>query len=264
MKVVYYLCVCTCGFLLRLHTENILPCFVVFNDKDRFAGKSSLLNSKYVVLYWPLIKLILDGKSRGIMELNKIEFIAMNNPVRRLVQKHIEFKRFEKYIVKHNVTLCDSTILDAGCGSGFSSKIIAKRFCPKELIAFDYMPEQIQLAKKRNPYAEYYVDDITAIQQSAEKFDAAFVFGILHHVPGWRTALDELYRVIKDGGYLFIFEVNDKGVLFVDKYLGFHHPPEARFSWEQFVKALIDSGFIIEEQSRLVFKNLRAYVCRKN
>ncbi len=197
------------------------------------------------------------------MELNKIEFMAMNNPIRRLSQKHIEFKRFKKYIVKQNVQLSNTTILDAGCGSGYSSKLIAKHFYPKELIAFDFMPQQIEIAKKKNPYAKYYVDDITAIHQPSEKFDAAFVFAILHHVPKWKQALDELYRVIKKGGYLFIWEVNDKGVLFVDKYLKFHHPPEARFSREQFSKALIDANFIIKEQSKLVFNALQAYVCIK-
>ncbi len=198
------------------------------------------------------------------MKLNKAEFMAMNNPVRRLSQKYIEFKCFEKYVLKHNITLSDSTILDAGCGSGYSSKLISKRFSPKELIAFDYMPEQIEIAKKKNPYAQYYVDDITSINQPDEKFDAVFVFGILHHVPGWKKAVDELYRVIKKGGHFCIFEVNDKGVLFVDKYLKFHHPPEARFSWEQFSKALVDSNFIIEEESKLVFNCFCAYMSKKD
>ncbi len=197
------------------------------------------------------------------MELNKIEFIAMNNPVRRLSQKYIEFKRFEKYISRQNIELLNSTVLDAGCGSGYSSKLIAKRFRPKELISFDYMPEQIAIAKKKNPYAEYYVDDITAVKQPDEKFDAVFVFEILHHVPNWKQAIDELYRVIKKGGYLFICEVNDKGISFVDRYMKFHHPPEARFSWEEFSKALITANFIIEKQSKLVFKCFRAYICKK-
>ncbi len=198
------------------------------------------------------------------MELNTIEFIAMNNPVRRLSQKYIEFKRFEKYISKQNITLLNSTILDAGCGSGYSSKLIAKRFCPQELISFDYMPEQIAIAKKKNPYAAYYVDDITAIKQPTEKFDAVFVFEILHHVPNWKQAVNELYRVIKKGGYLFICEVNDKGVSFVDTYLKFHHPQEAKFSWEEFSETLIAANFTIKEQSTLIFKCFRSFICKKD
>ncbi|PIE52442.1 SAM-dependent methyltransferase [Candidatus Fermentibacteria bacterium] len=197
------------------------------------------------------------------MKLNKIEFLAMNNPIRRFSQKHIEFKRFKEYISKQDTTLFNSTILDTGCGSGFSSKLISENFFPKELIAFDYMPEQIEIAKKKNPYAKYSVDDITNISQPNEKFDAVFVFEILHHVPNWKQAIKELYRVIRTGGHLFICEVNNEGVRFVDKYFKFHHPEEARFTWKQFSNALTESNFAIEEQSKLVFSCIRSYMCRK-
>ncbi len=207
----------------------------------------------------------IDKENKGeSMKLNRIEFLAMNNPIRRLSQKHIEFKRFEKFISKQNISLKNATILDAGCGSGYSSKLISKRFKPKELIAFDFMPEQIKIAKKKNPYAKYHVDDITSISQPDEKFDATFVFGILHHVPDWKQGIKELYRTLKKGGYLFAFEVNDKGVLFVDKYLKFSHPPEANFNWKEFSKSLTDANFTIAEESKLVFECFRAFACRKD
>ncbi len=126
------------------------------------------------------------------------------------------------------------------------------------------MTEQIQLARKNNPCATYYVDDVTSIQQPAEKFDAVFVFGVLHHVPEWRLAIDELYRVLKKGGHLLILEVNDKGVRFADNYLGYHHPKEGMFTWAEFSRSLGHSGFTIEEQSKLVVDYYRSYMCKKN
>jgi ubiquinone/menaquinone biosynthesis C-methylase UbiE len=96
--------------------------------------------------------------------------------------------------------------------------MISKRYAPKELIAFDFMPEQIERAGKKDPRGNYFVGDVTDIQLPSNKFDAAFVFGILHHVPDWEEAIRELYRVFAGGGVLLIEEVNSTGVAFVNKY----------------------------------------------
>ncbi len=197
------------------------------------------------------------------MKLNNREFSDMNSGIRRFSQKHIEFRKFVKFIKKHNITLSNAVILDAGCGSGYSSNLIYNTFHPQKLISFDFMPEQIELAKKNNPYAIYYVDDVSCIQQPEETFDAVFVFGILHHVPKWKEAINELNRVIKKGGYLFIEEVNDKGVIFADKYLKYHHPKEGMFTWNEFSTALRQSGFSIEKESKLMIDYYRSFLCKK-
>lgn len=42
----------------------------------------------------------------------------MNNPLRRWLQKNIEFKTFKEFLDKRNFSLEGKVILDAGCGSG--------------------------------------------------------------------------------------------------------------------------------------------------
>ncbi len=58
------------------------------------------------------------------MRLSKAEFLAMNNPVRRYVQKHLELKIIREHLKKHNFSLEGKIILDAGCGSGYSTQLI--------------------------------------------------------------------------------------------------------------------------------------------
>ena len=100
------------------------------------------------------------------MRLSMFEFMAMNNPVRKFIQEHIEFKTFNQYLEKRDINLYRKIIMDVGCGSGYSTELILKKYTPSKLIAFDLMPEQISLAKKRNIPVDFYVGDATKINIS--------------------------------------------------------------------------------------------------
>lgn len=197
------------------------------------------------------------------MRLSRVEFVAMNNPIRRWIQKRIEFRFLKKFLERHNIDLTSGLILDVGCGSGYSTKLIGSQYIPRELVAFDIMPKQIELAKKRYKEARFFVGDVTEIKSPSNKYDAVFVFGILHHVPEWKVALREIYRVLKPKGVLLIEEVNRSGVDFVDKYLHFSHPKESRFDWPQFAEDLKAVGFDIVEESKIILSIFHVYFCMK-
>jgi ubiquinone/menaquinone biosynthesis C-methylase UbiE len=129
------------------------------------------------------------------MELNKLEFYLMNNPIRRWLQKNVEFKTFKGFLDEHNLSLEGKVVLDAGCGSGYSTKLI-QQFSPAELVGFDLMPSQIVKAKQKYPELDFFVGNVLDTQLDSNKFDAVFVFGILHHIPKWKDAIGELYRVL--------------------------------------------------------------------
>ena len=48
---------------------------------------------------------------------------------------------------------------------------------------------------------------LVAIHAADDTYDAVFDFGIIHHIPRWREALDEVARVLKPGGRFFFEEV---------------------------------------------------------
>jgi ubiquinone/menaquinone biosynthesis C-methylase UbiE len=189
--------------------------------------------------------------------------MVMNNPFRRFIQKNLEFKIFKHFLKKHNISLTGKTILDAGCGSGYSSEIVSKEFTPAQLIAFDLMPQHIKMAKKRGLEANFFVGDVTKIDLPSNTFDAVFIFGILHHVPEWRKALREIARVLKSEGVLLVEEVNREGVDFVN-HLGFYHPGEARFDWSEFAEGIRLSGFEILEEKKILIDEFRSFICLKH
>lgn len=181
-----------------------------------------------------------------VMRLGRFEFIAMNNPVRRVIQEYIEFRTFNQFLEKRNIMLKGRTILDVGCGSGYSSELILKKHKPKKLIAFDLMPEQISLARKRNIPVDFFVGDATNMHFDDQSYSAAFVFGIVHHIPDWQKALDEISRVLEDRGYCLI------------------EKPEARFtSWLHLEQGLEKAGFELLEERKILFGSFKSYLCRK-
>ena len=180
------------------------------------------------------------------MRLGKTEFYAMNNPVRRMVQKYVEFRLFRYFLKKRGVDLSGEVIIDAGCGSGYSSRLIMEAFSPSELIAFDIMPEQIAIAKRRYQGISFKTGDLTRINIPAGKADAVFVFGILHHIPDWRKGLDKISTFLKQSGVLLVDE------------------PRSRFTWDEFEQGISESGFTILEKRNLLGLFFRSYLCVKS
>lgn len=196
------------------------------------------------------------------MKLSKMEFRAMNNPIRRWMQKHLEFSLFKQHLKKCDIELKNKTILDIGCGSGYSTELIINEFSPSVISAFDFMPEQIELAKKRGINAEFFVEDVTKINLQSQAFDAAFVFGVLHHVPEWKKALCEIARILKPNGILLIEEPSKALIAFVD-FLGFAHPKESKFDWVEFEKGLENSGFKILAKKKKLLNIFQSFLCIK-
>lgn len=177
--------------------------------------------------------------------LGKKEFLAMNNPIRRFLQRTLEMKVFCGFLKKNNVNLNGKVLLDVGCGSGYSTKLLIRKFKPSEIVAFDIMPEQISLAKKRNLNARVYVGDALNIDMKSDSCDAVFIFGVLHHIPQWKDVMVEIKRVLKDGGVLLVEE------------------PKIRFNWNQFDEGLKGSGYQTLGKKKFLRDNFRSYLCKK-
>ena len=180
------------------------------------------------------------------MRLGFPEFVAMNNPLRRWVQKNVEFRIFRNQLKRHGFDLHGKVIMDAGCGSGYSTGLIIKEFQPVHIMAFDYMPEQINLARKRNLKVDFSIGDLTNIKSSDTVFDALFIFGVLHHIPKWRTALSEVSRVLKGDGIFLVDE-----------------PSFTRFTWKEFEAGIREAGFEILDVKKFFLAYFHAYLCRK-
>jgi len=184
------------------------------------------------------------------MSLGKFEFFAMNNFLRRWIQRHHEMPTFKEMLKREGINLANAEIMDAGCGSGYGTKLILESFNPSKIIAFDYMQEQIALATKRGLPVDFYVGDLRNIDAPTGSVDAVFIFGVLHHIPNWKDALEEVARTLKKDGVLLVEE-----------------PKVPGFSWKLLERHLQETGFsILQKRSivlPLVLVYIQSYLCKK-
>lgn len=197
------------------------------------------------------------------MKMDKKELRFMNSYFRQFFLKYYEFKVFKKFLKKNHIDLNKKVILDAGCGCGYSTELIIKEFQPEEIFAFDIAPNQIELTKQRKLSVNLFVGSMTDIKIPSEKFDAIFIFGVLHHVPEWRRALKEVNRMLKPGGVLLVEEPNKRTLDRAERYWKIYHPKESRFKWPEFIKGLEDNEFHVVENKKIYADRLRSFMCIK-
>ena len=185
------------------------------------------------------------------MLLNRVEKALMNNPVRSAVQRQIEARVLKEL----GGTMQGGTALEIGCGRGVGASVILDTFGAEFVDAFDLDPSMVQLARRRlaaeSARVRLWVGDAEVIEAEDDTYDAVFDFGIIHHVPQWRVVLDEVHRVLKPGGRFYAEEVLKDFILHpVVRWL-LEHPLTDRFTHEDFLAALSESGFRTVAERRL-------------
>lgn len=181
------------------------------------------------------------------MKLNKIEFLAMNNPIRAFIQEKYELK-----ILRAMTSVKDAQmVLEIGCGNGNGSKLIKKYFSPKNIIGIDLDEKMIKLASKRNldTSISYRVMDASNLDFPDKHFDVVFDFGIIHHIPNYKDSLKEIERVLKPKGELILEDLSigsfTKGIGKLWRILS-DHPYQSMYTPEQFTGFLNEIGFTIK------------------
>ena len=154
------------------------------------------------------------------MKLSDVEFRAMQSLWRKWGHTYFELPLFQRL----GLDVKDRDVLEIGCGNGYGGYLL-NQLHPKSYIGLDMMEEQIEIARRKYPQYQYIVQDATDLSQFADASkDIVIIFGVLHHIPEWRKTLDEIARVLKLNGQLFIEEPRGVDIKFFDFFFRWGHP----------------------------------------
>jgi ubiquinone/menaquinone biosynthesis C-methylase UbiE len=177
------------------------------------------------------------------MILNWVERALMNNPLRTGLQRHLEAK-----VLLELGGPVHGAALEVGCGKGAGCELVLDVFAADRVDAIDLDPRMVALAQRRlgdrGDHVRIEQGSATRLAAPDSAYDAVFDFAILHHIPDWRGAIVELFRVLKPGGRAYLEEVLAAFIVHPVWRALLDHPQADRFDAAQFSSALEDAGFV--------------------
>ena len=104
------------------------------------------------------------------------------------------------------ISLREKKFLDIGCGLGFFSLRAGK--LGANVYGIDIGSNLIKICKKRYPKGKFSVASAERIPFKDNSFDIILCTEVIEHVNNQQKVIDEIFRVLKQGGHLVITTPN--------------------------------------------------------
>ena len=163
----------------------------------------------------------------------------------KLIEENIIRQCEEKEIIE-SLELNDKQILELGCGSAVFTRDIAKNGKNRNITAMevDKIQHNKNLLINDLPNVKFVLCGAQAIKAEDESFDVVFMFKSLHHVPleQMKKVLEEIYRVLKPKGFVYISEPLFHGS-FNELMRIFHDEQKVRLEAFNTIKKFVDNKY---------------------
>lgn len=109
-------------------------------------------------------------------------------------------------------------VLDAGCGGGRYtvawSKLGAGRAVGVDISSIGIESARRRVAEAGLAGIEFRISSVLALPFPDDSFDVVFSNGVLHHTADWKAGISEIVRVLKPGGFGWLYLIENPGGLF--------------------------------------------------
>jgi len=130
-------------------------------------------------------------------------------------QKYL-LKRKMFFILKYCKNLHSKIGLDIGCGQGEYTHYLNQYV--KKMVGIDFSINNVKNTLLNFADNKYAINsDGGNLPLRSNNFDFCFCINVLHHLPSvdsQENFLDEMIRVVKPKGYIFVFDLSQKNPLF--------------------------------------------------
>jgi SAM-dependent methyltransferase len=152
--------------------------------------------------------------------------------------------------LKEHVSVASPVILDIGCSSGFMLRDIRRLLPRAVVIGADYVWGPLKKIASEVPDLPVVQCDLTRCPVPDGSLDAVVLLNVLEHIRDDRSAVQQLYRVLKPGGLVVIevpagphlYDVYDRTLMHFRRY-----------SLQSVSTLLRSAGFEIVKKSHLGF-----------
>jgi ubiquinone/menaquinone biosynthesis C-methylase UbiE len=183
-----------------------------------------------------------------------------------LLQKFWHTTRFTQ--IGKMIEPVNGNILDIGCADGVFTNIILQKSNAHKVTGIDVLKKSVDWAKKHwdtNTKLSFEVGDAHCLKYPDNTFSAVFALEVLEHVFEPKKVLNEIKRVLKQGGYA-IFLVPTENILFKiiwffwTKWRGriWHHTHVQSFDKDKLAKTVSSLGFTVKEDKYFLLGMLNA------
>lgn len=156
-------------------------------------------------------------------------------------------------------TLDKDAILDVGCGNGYSTIELAKKFPASMVIGVDFSAKMIEQAKKASKEAgisnvSFFEGDVLSISRHPalqhQRFDAVVSERCLINLANWdeqKLAILQMRKLLKSSGHMILVENTQDGLEKLNKMRAILELPPIEVRWHNFYMPAEEMGVFFEE-----------------